>query len=300
MTRTPTSCSSLAPLLVKFGLFVTVAGMGVSSVVAQTAAKAKPADDSLALQVRQTLADHPTLKPHKLNLLVNVIDGVAVIGGPVPDDKLGAVIESVVSQIDGVARVKVSVWVMSLGQTDPLAARLEEKLNPRPTPPPAPAVTLSMPGDSPSRPEPRSDPRPTGSVTTRTQPAPSAAPPSILLPPVPSAERTSLAPHTSRPPGAEPPEYTPIPATNLPTEPIPEPRAASVRAAAPREVERATESEAWKRDPRFARLTVDVRNGTATIGGRARSHTAAWELAEEVRNWPAVDRVVVGRVEVNR
>jgi len=281
--------------LVKFGLFVLLAAVGVSAVVAQSAVKAKPADDALALKVRQTLADHPTLKPHKLNLLVNVIDGVAVIGGPVPDDKLGATIESVVSQVDGVARVKVSVWVMSVTQTDPLTARLEEKMNPRPAPQPAPPVTLSVPTDTVSRP----DPRPTGSVTTRTQPAPSVPPPNILLPPVQSVERTARAPH-SRPPGAEPPEYTPIPATNLPTEPVPEPRATPVRATAPREVERATEPEAWKRDPRFARLTVEVRNGTATIGGRARNHSAAWELAEEVRNWPTVDRVVVGRVEVSR
>jgi hypothetical protein len=108
----------------------------------------------------------------------------------------------------------------------------------------------------------------------------------------------SHAPHV-RPRGAEPPEYTPIPATNLPTEPVLEQPSAPVRAAAPREAEPTrADTDAWKRDPRFARLTVEVRNGTAVIAGRARTHEAAWELAEEVRTWAGVERVAVGRVEV--
>ena len=132
------------------------------------------------------------------------------------------------------------------------------------------------------------------------EPTPSVEVPNLLQPPVESAERTSRAPHV-RPPGAEPPEYTPIPATKLPTEPVVEPAATpAVRAMAPRpyEPERASEPDGWKRDPRFAQLAVDVRGGTAVIGGRARSHEAAWELAEQVRTWPAVERVVVGRVDV--
>ena len=120
------------------------------------------------------------------------------------------------------------------------------------------------------------------------------------VPADPPAERTSRATPHARPPGAEPPEYTPIPATNLPTEPVIEPPVAAARAVVVREPERAAEADGWKRDPRFARLTVDVRSGTATIGGRARAHAAAWELAEEVRTWPAVERVVVGKVDLGR
>ncbi|MFY7951584.1 MAG: hypothetical protein ACOVT5_03670, partial [Armatimonadaceae bacterium] len=96
---------------------------------------------------------------------------------------------------------------------------------------------------------------------------------------------------------SEPLEYTPIPATRLPTEPVLEPPTATpVRASAPREAD----GDVWRRDPRYARLTVDVRGGTAVIGGQAKAHSAAWELAEQVRTWPAVERVVVGRVEVNK
>ncbi len=134
------------------------------------------------------------------------------------------------------------------------------------------------------------------------EPPPSEEAPSLLQPPVQSGERTSRAQHV-RPPGAEPPEYTPIPATKLPTEPIVEPPSAvPMRTTAPRpyQPERGSEPDGWMRDPRFAQLTVDVRNGTAVIGGRAKTHEAAWELAEQVRTWPTVERVVVGRVDVGR
>lgn len=271
-------------LFVKCGLafgMATAAGV-VSAVVAQSPARSRPADDELALRVKAALADHPTLRPHKLNLLVNVIDGVAVIGGAVPDAALGATIETIVAKVDGVARVKVSVWPLTAAQSDPLAARLDAKMSPKA--PPAPVATLpalSVPAEF--------DPRPSATTTGRT-------PPNLLQPPVQSGERTSRAPHT-RPPGAEPLEYTPIPATRLPTEPVLEPPPATpVRASAPQEADR----DAWRRDPRFARLTVDVRSGTAVIGGQASAHSAAWELAEQVRTWPAVERVVVGRVEVVR
>jgi hypothetical protein len=234
--------------------------------------------------VRDALDTHPGLRPHRLNLLVNVIDGVAVVGGPVPDAKLAEAIEEAAKAVDGVARVKVSVWQQAAPRSDPLAMKLDDKLNPKPPPLPSPAVTLSLPAEPPP---PKPDPRPKAGVTGRTAdlPDPTA---NVLQPPVSSAERTSRAPHV-RPLGAEPPEYTPIPATNLPTEPIAEPptNATPVRAAPPRE------SSAWERDPRFAGLTVEVRTGTAVIGGRAKSKAVAWELAEQVRNWPAVERVVV-------
>lgn len=268
----------LRPLLLKSGLVVGVLVL-LGVVVAQSPARTKPADDELALRVKAALADHPTLRPHKLNLLVNVIDGVVVIGGAVPDTGLTSAIEAA-AKVDGAARVKVNVWPLPPAQADPLLSKVDDRLNPRAVPAPAASLpALSVPTDT--------DPRPTAGTASRT-------PPNLLQPPVRSGERTSRAPHV-RPPGAEPPEYTPIPATNLPTEPVIEqPPAVPVRATAPRE------ADEWQRDPRFTRLTVDVRGGTATIGGQARSHAAAWELAEQVRTWPAVQRVVVGRVEVGR
>lgn len=295
MTPTSVARRPLPPIFVKF-VFTGVMTLGVgvlSAVVAQPPGKVgRPTDDTLALRVRQALADAPALRPHKLSLLVNVLDGVAVIGGPVPDAKLTPVIESAAAAVPGVVRAKVSVWAVNPSDHS-LADKLGEKLNDTPKPvASAPVMTLGVPGDPPATP----DPRPTAGVTARPRqegtlltPAPN-----ILQPPV----VTVHAPHT-RPPGSEPPEYTPIPATNLPTEPVLEQPPAPVRAAPPREAELTrTDSDGWKRDPRFTRLTVEVRSGTAVIAGRAKSHEAAWELAEEVRGWRGVERVVVGRVEV--
>lgn len=293
MTPPPAPRRPLPPVFVKFVLAgVASLGVGVASaVVAQPPAASRPTDDALALRVRQALAEDPALRPHKLSLLVNVLDGVAVIGGPVPDGKLTPAIESAAAAVPGVVRVKVSVWGVK-PSANPLADRLGEKLSDTPKPTaPAPAVTLTVPGDPPATP----DPRPTAGVAARSKPEGTLPGPlpNILQSPV----VTSHAQHT-RWPGAEPPEYTPIPATNLPTEPVLE-QSTPVRAAPPREAEPTrTDSEAWKRDPRFARLSVEVRNGTAVIAGRARTYEAAWELAQEVRTWAGVERVVVGRVEV--
>lgn len=297
MTPARHSRSPIHRVLVKFGLVLVVAVVGFVAVAfAQPPTTSRTSDTTLALRVRQALDNHPALRPHQLNLLVNVIDGVVVIGGPVPDTKLSGTIEEAAKAVEGVARVKVSVWQQSAPRSDPLAAKLDDRLNPKPVVPTTPAVSLGVPTE-PQPPKP--DPRPKADVTARKTDLPEPSP-NVLQPPVSSAERTSRAPHV-RPPGAEPPEYTPIPATNLPTEPIAEPRptnATPVRAAPPREPER--ESDAWKRDPRFAGLTVDVRNGMAIIGGRAKTQAVAWELAEQVRNWPTVERVVVGKVEVMR
>lgn len=50
------------------------------------------------------------------------------------------------------------------------------------------------------------------------------------------------------------------------------------------------------REPRFATLTVELKDGTATIGGRAKSQSDAWDFAAHVRKLPGVERVVVGNV----
>jgi hypothetical protein len=39
-----------------------------------------------------------------------------------------------------------------------------------------------------------------------------------------------------------------------------------------------------------------VKDGTATIGGRAKGHADAWDFAAHVRKLPGVERVIVGTV----
>lgn len=276
---------TISPLFVKFVVSGTIAlGAGEwPAVVAQPPVSvSRPTDDALAVAVRQAIADHPQLRPHNLSLLVNVLDGVAVIGGPVPDASLTPSIESAAAGVKGVVRVKVSVWTFPTAKTDPLAERLHRAMADQSVEKSDPVVTLSVPTDPRTRPSAGLTARPTPEI-------------GILLSPVVATDHTARSPHL-RPPGAEPAEYTPIPATNLPTEPVLEPPP-QVRAATPTAEPLGSD---WRADARFARLTVEVRGGTAIIGGRARTHSAAWDLAEVVRGWPTVERVVVGQVTVSR
>ena len=54
--------------------------------------------------------------------------------------------------------------------------------------------------------------------------------------------------------------------------------------------------EVRKADPRFARLTVEFRDGTLTVGGSAALASDAWDFAQKLRTVPGVTRVAVGAV----
>ena len=243
----------------------------------------RPSDDTLTLRVQQTLADDPALKPLKLNLLVNVLDGVAVIGGPVPREDLTGKIEAAVNRVDGVKAVRVSVWVPAVAVADPLTRMVGDKVQPRATPSESrpqqrPQVLLSLPGETRATPPERSDPS------------------RVLLAPVVSVS-ASERPTGARPPGAEPLPYETIPPTKLPTTPVREDTAWAVEPKTT-ETSSADPLVALKRNARFERLSVETRDGVATIGGRARRHADVWEFADELRKVPGVRRVIVGAVEV--
>lgn len=53
---------------------------------------------------------------------------------------------------------------------------------------------------------------------------------------------------------------------------------------------------ARRADPRFARLTLDLRDGRVVIGGSAPDPAAAWDLAHRVAPLAGGRDVVVGRV----
>ncbi|MBX9581323.1 MAG: hypothetical protein K2X87_13520, partial [Gemmataceae bacterium] len=58
-------------------------------------------------------------------------------------------------------------------------------------------------------------------------------------------------------------------------------------------------AEAARRaDPRFAGLTLALADGTLVIGGTAARAADAWDLAQNLRTLPGVDRVAVGSVGV--
>lgn len=271
----------------RFGLQSALAlglGLGFSpaDALAQVPAPhARSTDDRLAVQVQAALSADPVLKPHQLNLLVNVVDGFAVIGGEVPSESLIPKIRSVALAVENIRAVKVSGWLSNADtRDDPFAKKVAEQLEPTqpkvkleleplPLPPLAapshlpplaipPQPTSVVPLALPKRPEPEEQ------VVRR------PAPTGLFLDPVVSGS----APIRSTPtPGAAPLPYPTIPPPGVPTQPEPG-------------------------NPRFASLSVKLNGSTATINGTVHKLTDAWDYADAVQKWPGVDTVVVGAVKL--
>ena len=105
---------------------------------------ASPTSDvMLGLKVTAALQAHAALKD--LTLTIDVVRGVAVIGGEVPDDDLVSVIRAVAVKVPGLTDAKVTCWVP--GGNDPFFDRVREKLDGKPSPkvepPAAPRVVLA-------------------------------------------------------------------------------------------------------------------------------------------------------------
>ena len=58
----------------------------------------------------------------------------------------------------------------------------------------------------------------------------------------------------------------------------------------------AAADEARKAEARFAKLTVEMRDGVLVIGGSAPQPSDAWDFAAKLRTIPGVTRVAVGNV----
>ncbi len=245
----------------------------------------KHAEDDLALRVQSAITNDTELGRHQLKLLVNVLDGVAVIGGPVPSLDVRPRLEAVVSTIEGIRRVKLTVWVPAPANVDPLVTRVGEQMAPprrteaKPASPPP--VLLSVPTEGGR----------TADTAARVKDAERLP---GLSDPVVSVTTSDRRPAAGVP-GSQPPPYPPIPATNLPTEPVPEGGWQSVPA---RTDPYDKVSAELKRNAKFAGLRVEVANGVATVTGTAARHADAWDFAAEVRNLPGVQRVVVGEVRL--
>ena len=239
-------------------------------------------DDRLALKVQAALSGDAKLKPHDLNLLVNVVDGFAVIGGAVPSEDLLPRIRSVALGVENIRGVKVSGWIAGTDpRDDPFARKVAEQMEAvkpvpkelhEPLPPPVAAgnlpplaIPVQTPPSAPAPPPLRKEPASGNTVVRR------PAPGGLFLDPVVSS---SSAPRRPLAPGAAPLPYPTIPPPGVPTRP-----------------------EAVE-DPRFAELTAKVSGSTVTIGGRVRKLSDAWDFADAVQKWPGVDTVVVGSVKV--
>jgi hypothetical protein len=222
-----------------------------------------------------------------VNVLVSVVDRMAVIGGPVASNRQSQRVEQLVRAVPGIVDVRNTCFV-ALGP-DPLLRSVAEKLGsslpPRPTFVELPGVltpelTLSLPNSIPvpATPDPNTVAAvPTTTVIARKPTAESA----VLGAPVRPGEAgtgsmSAFSPVTSTAPGVLTGTAPPNPA-----------KPANVLTAA---------NEMKKTDPRFARLTVELRDGTLVVGGSAPLASDGWDFAQKLRLLPGVSRVAVGAV----
>jgi len=311
----------------KYVLWLKLAGiaggvllaLGASVGVGQSPAP-RPSDDVLQLRVQSALDNDAELKPYRLTLLVNVVDRLAVIGGPVPNASLAPRLEQVAKGVPGITGVRVKVWVpASLVPDDPLSRKVAELMKPPPPAPivptpapppptPVPAAPFRTPAPVPVlvlppavvRPEPvpkvvtAPDPHPVGSAVSNKGPV------GLLLDPV-APTGTGFRP-TPLAPGAAPLPYSTIPPPNVP--PLPPQAEAELKPLAPdySPVDRppatparaGNDLDALRADARFAGLKVEIRDGLAVVSGRAAGGSErSWALAQAVRKLPGVERVMV-------
>jgi hypothetical protein len=209
-----------------------------------------------------------------VNLVVSVVNGVAVIGGPVPNAGVAKRAERVVRQIEGVKEVRNTCFV-STGP-DPLLKAVAEKassqLPPRPVMGDLPGI-LGNPSPQPVSPFPASTVAAADSNSTVVARKPAM--------PVPGTANILGAP------------VGPVDTSAPPTMPTTAPGQLTGSASGILSVASAVK----KTEARFAGLTVEIRDGGLVVGGSAPQASDAWDFAKRLQQLPGVSRVVVGSVK---
>lgn len=235
---------------------------------AEPSVRSAPAvsDVVLARSALAALDADPVLRD--ANLLVSVVDRVAVVGGPVRSAEHGSRAAAVVKHVPGIVDVKNRCFV----QDTPDALLQAISAKPAASPANLPGVVASPRTGQVEELTP-----PLGGTAAKVEPAgkpvvalrPSNPGDSVLLPPV----------------GAVPPARVATPAPSVLT--------------SGRTAEALTLADAARKaDPRYAALSVTFANGTFVIAGKAARAADAWDLAQELRRIPGVPRVAVGSVDV--
>jgi hypothetical protein len=255
------------------------------------AATGRVPDASLSRSILQAYDADLVLRD--ANLVVSVVDGVAVVGGPVPTAEAARRAGELARAVRDVKEVRNKCFIQT--GPDPLLTAVAGRLPPGPSR----ATTFGLPGVV-SSPRPGATPDesaadsfdtsfatadpPAGTVVARRPVNPGD---SVLLPPVGlgKIETSPVAP-------VVPPVVRPTMLTSVP--PLPAPATVPGR---PADVQVAAEA-VRKADRRYAGLTVEVQNGMLVIAGTAARNADAWDLAQELRRIPGIARVAVGAVEV--
>jgi osmotically-inducible protein OsmY len=279
---------------------VLAAALGLSGIAAPAFADpptptlpARPAvvtDTVMERNILAALDADPELR--RVNLVVTVVDGVAVIGGPVASTAIAKRAEAIVRKQPDIKDVKNGCAVTS--GPDPLLIALAEKMKStfptRPTMTELPSIVTG--------------PLPQG----LTAPIPPSLPSSSLIAAAPGSN-TVVA---QRPPlpvgngvGALGAPVSPIGTSAPPTseggrDSVTAPgtvqgklTAGSPNHAAMNDI-LTSAGNVKKLEARFSNLTIELNNGILWISGTSPKASDAWDLAEKLRQIPGVTRVVVG------
>jgi hypothetical protein len=272
--------ATLRILAVAAGVAGAAGGIAVAAdpapATGKIAGSAAVADVVLARNALAAIDADPDLKG--VNLVVSVVDRGAVIGGPVATARQSKRAEEVVRGVAGIADVRNNCFV-ALGPDPllrPFADRMGSVLPPRPTFYELPGVLTNHLTPAVPLPEPAPNP---GAIV-------GADPPRPVVALKPAGEPGLLgAPVGPATPGSAKSAPALPPAVLTGTPPATDARAVLLAA-----------HEVRKTDPRFAKLTVEVRDGTLTVGGSAALASDAWDFARKLRTVPGVSRVAVGAV----
>ena len=213
------------------------------------------------------------------NLVVSVVNGVAVIGGPVPSVAIARRAEQIVRKVEGMKEVRNTCFVSS--GPDPLLKAVTEKtgsLPPRPIMGELPGI-LHHPSTPPVSPYPQG-----GKVAI-------GNPDSTVVARKPALPMTGAVGLFGRAPVG--------PAGSTATAPV----VPSASAIAPGQLTGSTAggvltaaNDMKRSEARFASLTVEIRDGTLVVGGSAPRVSDGWDFAKKLQRVPGVSRVVVGSV----
>jgi hypothetical protein len=213
-----------------------------------------------------------------INLVVSVVDGIAVIGGPVPSSAHAQRAEQAVRSVPGIRDVRNTCFV-SQGP-DPLLRAVTDKnwTEQPPHPREVPGIWRQQPPVSPfplhnhHNMAHRLDANTTVIVRRPAEALPGGR--EVLGPPV-----------------------LPPASTTLPTRDVPLVAPGALTATERYDPLKA----AWqlqRSDPRYARLHLEYRDQTLWITGSVRQADDAWELATRLRQIPGIQRVVVGKLQL--
>jgi hypothetical protein len=265
--------ASLCSLALALGLAVFVS----LTSAAEPPASAAPgfADVVLARSALAALDAERDLKG--VNLVVSVVNGVAVIGGPVPSVAIAERAEQVVRKVRGMKEVRNTCFV-STGP-DPLLKAVADKAGS--SLPPRPAMG-DLPGVLSNQLPPPVSPFPphTSVAAANSNSTVVARKPALPLPDAVNILGAPVGPAGTNPPsGPSTPTTAPGQLTGS--------TAGGVLSAA---------NEVKKAEARFASLTVELRDGLLVVSGSAPLASDAWDFAWKLRQLPGVSRVAVGSV----